>query len=406
MNEHSIFYYPYASFTQEQSPLLKAAALYFDKLYILDPLKASWDLIGPGRQDNHLIMLEQEGILVRISPEEVLHKYEDAITDAIRVDLQDPDFLRVCETSAKARWTLALAKIPKDIRDDPKFKPLDRSMQRLMGDTSRELSSEVSQYVEGFVEPTSAYDETRMAAGKSIEYRYVDYPLALGEAIMINHALFGGLLHTGATPLTDDTFHNKVLNLKIQRALRMPEVRETLDDRAKQRQLKRDELAMTALTDIDLAIISPEVPMSDILEYRHRHKDELQQARQELGWLAREISHKPWSKEFADQLESKTIPAIHRTLEESKKARDVWLKSKRGKNALKAAGLAAGAAAATMSLVFSATPLLPVAVVTGVLGLVSGTAIPGVELALDWKQGKREAMGNGMHYLLEIKESA
>ncbi|NIP23698.1 MAG: hypothetical protein GWN67_06305 [Phycisphaerae bacterium] len=40
MNEHSIFYYPYASFRDDQVPLLKAVALYFDKLYILDPFKA------------------------------------------------------------------------------------------------------------------------------------------------------------------------------------------------------------------------------------------------------------------------------------------------------------------------------------------------------------------------------
>lgn len=404
MNEHSIFYYPYASFKEEQSPFLKAAALYFDKLYILDPLKASWDWIGPSRQDNHLIMLEQEGILVRVAPEEVLHKYEEAIADAIRADLQDREFLQLCETSSRAgRWTLALAKVPKEIRDDPRFQPLDRSMQRLMGDVSRELSSDLGQYDEMYAEYSEVYDEYREGDTGLIEYRYADYPLPLGEAIMINHALFGGLLHTGATPLTDDTFHNRVLGLKIQRALQMPEVRETLDDRAKQRQLKRDELVMTALTDLDLAVISPEMPLKEILKYRSDHKDELQQARQELAWLAREISHKPWSTEFADELESKTIPAIHRTLEESKKARDAWLKSKRGKNALKAAGLAVGAAAATMSLVFSATPLLPVAVVTGILGLVSGTAIPGVELALDWKQGKREAIGNGLHYLLEIK---
>jgi hypothetical protein len=256
-----------------------------------------------------------------------------------------------------------------------------------------------------YAEFSEVHEEYVEAYTGPIEYRYFDdYPLPLGEAIMINHALYGGLLHTGATPLTDDTFHNRVLDLKIQRALQMPQVRDALDDRAKQRQLKRDELAMTALTDLDLAIISPDMPMSDILELRYEHRDKLEQARQELGWLAREIGQEPWSKEFADELETKTIPAIHRTLEESKKVRDAWLKSKRGKNALRAAGLATGAAAATMSLVFSATPLLPVAVVTGVLGLVSGTAIPGVELALVWKQGRKEAAENGLHYLLEVKE--
>jgi hypothetical protein len=277
-------------------------------------------------------------------------------------------------------------------------------MQRLMGDVSRTLSSDLGQYDEMYAEYSEVYDEYREGDAGVIEYRYADYPLPLGEAIMINHALFGGLLHTGATPLTDDAFHNQVLDLKIQRARDIPEVRATLEDRAKQRQLKRDHLAMTGLTDLDLAIISPEMPMAEILEYRHQHGDKLEQARKELGWLAREISQKPWSSEFGDELETKTIPAVRTTLEESKKARDAWLKSDRGKKALQLAGLTLGAAASTISLVLSPTPLLPVAVVTGVLGLVSGTAIPGMELALDWRQGKREAAENGLHYLLEIKD--
>ena len=40
MTEHDQFYYPYASFTNAQLPLLKVAALYFDKLVV-----AVWFLI-------------------------------------------------------------------------------------------------------------------------------------------------------------------------------------------------------------------------------------------------------------------------------------------------------------------------------------------------------------------------
>jgi hypothetical protein len=46
MNPHTVFYYPYGSFQDRQTPLLKAAALYLDKLYILDPEKASSGTIG------------------------------------------------------------------------------------------------------------------------------------------------------------------------------------------------------------------------------------------------------------------------------------------------------------------------------------------------------------------------
>lgn len=401
MNGHEIFYYPYASFKEEQKPLLKAAALYFDKLYILDPLKASSGTIGPGGASKDVRLLEDIGVLDRVGPGQVLFKYEKPIADAIRADLNDPEFMKLCETSGRAQyWTLALAKVPKIIRDDPEFKPLDRSMQHLMGDVAREVLPDVSRYAEHFAE---VYDEYIENDSGMVEYRYADYPLPLGEAIMINHALFGGLLYTGAMPLTDDPFHNKVLALKIQRAQNIPKVREILEDRAKTRKMKSNQLAMTTMTDIDLAIISPDIPMEDILKYRLDHKDALDKARQELGWMAREISQNPWSKEFADELESNTIPKIRRKLEESKKARDSWLKSGRGKKALKMVGMTVAAATATISLALSATPLLPVAVVIGILGLVSDVAIPGGELALDWKRGKREALGNGLHYLLNIK---
>jgi hypothetical protein len=46
MTEHNLFYYPYASFTNAQLPLLKVAAVWFDKLVLLDPVGASWDTVG------------------------------------------------------------------------------------------------------------------------------------------------------------------------------------------------------------------------------------------------------------------------------------------------------------------------------------------------------------------------
>lgn len=407
MTSHSIFYYPYASFSEKQSPLLKAAALYFDKLYILDPMKASWDQIGPGRQHNHLMILEQEGVLVRVSPEEVLNKYEEAIAAAIRTDLQNPEFMQLCENSSRAgRWTLALAKIPKKIRDDPMLQPLDQSMKNLMGDVAREVLENLAQYDEIYAEISEVYDETDYREGykEVVEFRYADFPLPIGEAIMINHALFGGLLHTGATPLTDDEFHKRVLDLKIQQALKLPGVGDELDSRAKQRQFKRDKLAMATLTDIDLAILSPDMPLEEILEFRSDHKDALQEARKELGSLAREIRQQPWSEDFADHLEYESIPAIHRTLEKGKTARDTWLRSEKGRNALQVAGLTFSAASAIITLVVSPTPLLPIAAVTGILGLIGDFVFPGADLAKKWKQGEREAEENGLNYLVRVKE--
>jgi hypothetical protein len=420
MNSHSIFYYPYASFRDDQVPLLKAAALYFDKLYILDPFKASWDMVGPAGGMEELSLLEQEGIFERVAPEEVLKKYEKAITAEILADMTDPNFLSLCQRKGRGRrWTLALAKIPKEIRS--KYKSLDMPMRRLMKDIPRKASMELSDYEEGggyfegerpryvatlnraadeMSETVSVYDEYREGGDGMIEYRFADYPLSLGEAIMINHALFGGFLHTGAVPITDDSFHNKVLNLKIKRASNIPKIRDILDDRTKQRRLKKSQLAVKTLTDLDLAIISPDIPMEEILKYRSDNADELGQARQELGMLARTIEYQPWSEDFGNELETKTLPKVQRMLKEGKKARNAWLKSKRGRLALKAAGVAAGAATAVLAVL--AAPLTPVALATAGLGLGTGAAIPGAEWLLDWRDGKKIVQENGLHYLLNL----
>ena len=46
MTPHRLYYYPYASFTNQQLPLLKVAAVWFDELVILDPIGASLHSIG------------------------------------------------------------------------------------------------------------------------------------------------------------------------------------------------------------------------------------------------------------------------------------------------------------------------------------------------------------------------
>ncbi|MGH7845742.1 MAG: hypothetical protein ACREQW_11310 [Candidatus Binatia bacterium] len=424
MNRHALFYYPYGSFQDKQAPLLKAAALYFDKLYILDPEKASGGTIGAVTVVDDVRLLEREGILERIAPEEIVRQYESALAAAIEADLKDREFLQLCQASGKAQfWTLALAKVPRAIRDNPQHqehaarKPQDQAMQRLMGDLPGRLAGYTVQDREPYehfdetetvaiIEQAARfarqkpeikiYDETQPSKDQIIEYRYADYPLSLGESIMINHALFAGLLHTKATPVTDDLFHSQVLRLKMKRARQIPDISQILEDRATRQNL----LVLSTLTDrqLKLPAISARVALEDILQYRHAHATELQHARDRFGWLARQMEETPWSRDFESELEHKMIPQIAEELEKVKQARDSWLKSKRGGIALKAAGIAAGAAATTLSFILDPTPLLPV-----VLGLAGSTTFPAIELALDWKQGKKEAMRNGLHYLLKFE---
>lgn len=408
MNEHKIFYFPYGNFSDGQAPLLKAAALYFDKLYILDPEKANSGFIGAGQVIEDVKLLEGEGILERITPEDVIHKYEEHIAEAVRADLQDLEFVQMCEFSGRAEyWTVALAKIPKEIREDPQFKPLDRSMQHLMGDVARNLESTMPRYTEGYAETWSGsvYDEIRGSDNREIEYRYADYPLPLGESIMMNHALFAGMLYSDATPLTDDPFHSQILSRKLKRALDTPEIREILEDRRKKRQLASDIVAAQALTDtqLDLSVLSPDLSLEDILEYRHDNKDSLAQTRDKLGRLARRIKEEPWTQDFYEEVEHTTIPDIAVELDEAKKMRDAWLKTQRGKHALKVAGIGVAAASIIVPLVMATAPLLPVGIATAALGIAGGMAIPGLEWIGDWREDKSKAEENGLHYLLSLK---
>ena len=121
MTAHNLFYYPYASFANAQLPLLKVAALHFDKLVLLDPVGASWDTIGAEHIARDAVrLLKDADILEIVTPAAVLAKYEQPIAEAVRRDMADHEFLELCDahgrTSGKQLCTLSLAKVPKDVQ--------------------------------------------------------------------------------------------------------------------------------------------------------------------------------------------------------------------------------------------------------------------------------------------------
>lgn len=408
MTPHKLYYYPYASFTNQQLPLLKVAAIWFDELVILDPIGASLHTIGVDPSVSDAVkLLQQEGILKIVDPASVLQTFEGQMAAAIRADLADPAFLQLCQAHAQAtgheRWTLSLAKVPKHLQ-------ADQALRHLLGDFARSVAGESSRYIEAaganpadviaFAATGQAYDEIRPGPDGPVEYRYADLPLALGEAVMVNHALFAGLLQAGATPISDDPFHSQALALKLARALQDPAVQQAQAIHARQQKL--DRLAATALLDaqLNLPVLDPSLSLEEILDYRRYHNDDLQQARQHLAAMARRIREQPWTADFAAELEHQTIPDLMDELNESARIRDSWLQSNRGRLALSAAGIGFGAASAVLA-VFSA-PLTPIALATVGLGLVSGTVIPGAEWLLDWRDGRSGAEANGLHYLLRV----
>lgn len=247
------------------------------------------------------------------------------------------------------------------------------------------------------------YDEIRQdSAGDVLNYRYIEVPLALGEAIMVNHALFGGLLLSQATPIADDPFHDKILAHKLRRTTKNPLVRQVLDDRVRERRLRHDLFATAALPDADLNLpaLSPDVPVEAVLEYRQDHSDELTRVRTHLATLARRIETDPWTDDFAKELDRRTIPDLRAELDALRQRRDDWVDRKLKQGMLSAAGLAAGTSAAVLS-VFAA-PLTPIVLTIAGLSLISGSVIPGAEWVNNWREGRAAGHENGLTYLLHI----
>jgi hypothetical protein len=78
MLEHHLFCFPYGSFTDAQLPLLKVAALLFDKLLLLDPVAASWDTIGAdasAREAVQTLDRRKRGLMETVNPVDVLERY-------------------------------------------------------------------------------------------------------------------------------------------------------------------------------------------------------------------------------------------------------------------------------------------------------------------------------------------
>jgi hypothetical protein len=68
----------------------------------------------------------------------------------------------------------------------------------------------------------------------------------------------------------------------------------------------------------------------------------------------------------------------------------VMLEKRSAKTALKAAGIAASAGGATLSLMLSPTTLMPVLLC---LSLIGGVTVPGLEIYREWMDGWKEQIG-------------
>jgi hypothetical protein len=398
MADHRLFFYPYASFTDRQLSLLKLAALWADKLILLDPRIAAWDVADERDGVGDAVrQLRYADILEVVAPEEVMADHEAEIAEGIRRDLADEEFMRLCQahenSTRQRRWSLARSKVPDSIWPPSVHRfyaqmvgvPVNEEFQESWAIAQRESFAQIA---------------WQLPAGP--RYMNLQVPLAVGEAVMMNHALFAGLVQAEATPITGDSFHHEALQLKLRRAVQEPAVAAARADRLRARRLRADLLSYTALPDIDLNLpwFGPEMPLPEILEYRRAHGDELNNAREMLSTLGQRIKAEPWSVDFAGEVEHNSIPDLRKALDDARRAHADWLRTRRGRLTLGAAGVALGSASAVLSIV--AAPAAPIALAAAALALGSGAALPAGQWLLDWRDARTSGQENGLHYLLRI----
>jgi hypothetical protein len=407
-SEHSLFYYPYTSVQESQSSLLQSTALYFDKLYVLDPDAAIAGApgagIGPAQIASDAKLLEREGLLERVPPAEVLEKYGDAIARAIHFDLKDEDFIAICRRSGYSSWELALEKVPGALQQEEAMRQLLKGpYERVHKDRVVADETGIRVYEDEYWRErlnTEVFTESSSGQGRKSEYRWARFTVEAGESIMINHALLASLAVKRATPVTDDPLHRQALEYKLRDISQYPD----MPVRWKQDEVRQNELAYAFLSErrISLPALHPDIPIETVLQMRRAHLDELENARQELYWLARRLESEPFTPEFQEELDRVTIPNLRDELKSVEAAQKSWLEGRRLAR-FKVGGVTLAAAGTILGLVFG--PVAAAAATAGgVLALLGGIA----KDAPDVMDAFRSAppSGGGLSYFLEKPQSA
>lgn len=422
----SLFYYPYAALGFAQSPILRAVGLYFDKLYMLHPDDATAQQIGTSanvRRDVDALVKDRR--LTLVNPLGLLARHGEAIHAGITEDQGDLEWQRICREETTARkWTLALSKVPLDVRkSNLQLRDADKVASSFLkaqagrcGERYVPHFDETEYYIhdEEMAEIARANDRTvpnvpvyeedkRTETGR--EYRYADFPVPLGESIMLNHAI-AGMLDKRAVPITDDPFHERLLRHKLARLLHRPTFRKESELRLPVDLAAETEAALRIVTDAKLDLPMLRLPVEAILEFRSCHEAELNAARDRVGWLVREIASAPMTSEFSADIRHKLVPEVKKQLDEVRKARDSWLGDERTLNGLKAFGVGTAAVAVVAEFALGLAPITQGQMAKAALSLGSGSAIPMLTLLLERRAGRGKAGAQALRYLLTEKAAA
>ncbi len=368
-------YYPYATITSAET--LKKSLLYFDNIYIIDPEKASAHTKSKSTHTIEIQELIQTKIVKPISPLKLITKYDSVISESVIADLNDQNFIKFCQSTGVDSWTISTAKVPSAIQDSTFRKYLVNFPQLY----------EAGIFVGEGPYPYPFLRERHHERRRRFEiYRDVEMPFEVGESIMINHALSASAEYRLAL-ITDDLIHHQALIYKYNRLKDNKILKKILEDYGLIKDVK---IAMTSKKILDLTLPSMEqVQLNKILDFKRKHRKELDRFRTHMGALTTELQGNFWDEDFEskvrDMVDAKIKPAVQEIEDASKSFGETLADRARG--ALRITGV----------------PIILTALIGIPLPLILGAAAGIVTLDeyLDRYQKRRTREKNGVAYLFE-----
>jgi hypothetical protein len=424
MSGHNIFYYPYASI--EDVGMLKRALLYFDKIVLLDPSRATTEdlTLKPSTEWDCAVGKLGSAIIERIEPHENIGDDYKVIADNVQQDLDSEEFWDLCGPYCTSQWLIASSKIPDDFERDTRLRQLliglpnyvqsaphampailEAMKERRFVEERVPLREALREVGPGFgPDRQHAYrslaqvaEERAQIADQPLEYRLVPLPFPIGESLMVNHVLRIMEQRPDVVPFTDDKLHDQFLRWKYTQLAQRRVTRSLLQDADLIRRTAQANLTAVRVLTFELPDMT-QASFDQILELREHRQPELEAFRTRMQKLAADIERNYWEDSFAAEVARCVAQEIDPELN-SVKASFASLKGAKWRW-LTDAGTGLMSLSST-PLVFSVLPGMPIGLIIALAG-----GMYALDSFLDTRKAKAEHRRNGVTFLLHAQNLA
>lgn len=309
MSMFEAMYYPYGTIQNYET--IKKCLFYLDKLYFLTPDKNTIFKRDNNTEVNNLYDVVKEctneRIIEPIHPSEVLLKHENSFIERIKEDLNDYKFTDMIEQNFSGLQYCNSSYCSSLIR---RKTIINKAFNEYVDENYWELyDSKIPFNREQFDEYIVKRDGTDTCSS------FTSVKPEFGESILLNHVIYS-CFDRKISPLTDDVEHSRMLAYKLKRNYEYykPFLYEHGYISDLNQQLLTSKVMDKRLYGLENASIS------DIINFREDHKDELRRFRTEMGKLSTEIKSKLFDIEFESEISQIVKEKIDPSIEELNKS--------------------------------------------------------------------------------------